>query len=294
MYSSKIVQHSTLSASRAGTSRHDTFLPKARGLVWILFVLALANGGFLYFVPQLAETHYAWAIKPPINAAFMGAGYTAGIVATALALFKAKDWRSIRPLFPGFFVLGLSLFVATLLHANRFKWDYALTWVWTFVYFGIPFGSSLIWFWHERIDNKLAARDPRLNLIKNLSLFAGIVLTAIATLLYFTPQLFLEIWPWQITPLLARTFAGWYFLGSFFLLTTGVTLRQAHELPVSFATLIAWNVLSLLLLVLYPESVRFATPGFWVWTLMHFAFLFFTIWVTVKAMKIMRLEHQSL
>jgi hypothetical protein len=285
---------STVLLSRAGKLQHHTFLPKARRLVWILFILALANGIFLYLVPQLAETHYAWAIKPPINAAFMGAGYAAGMVATGLALFKAKHWRSVRLLFPGFFTLGLSLLVATLLHVERFKWNYPLTWIWTLVYLSIPVGSVMIWYWHERADKQLSARDPRLRFTRGLSLFLGVVLTASATLLYFAPPLFLEVWPWQITPLLARVFAGWYFLGSIILVTTGVTLRQAHELPISFATLVAWNMLSLLLIILYSDSVRFATAGFWVWTVLHVVFLVFTTWVTLKALAVMSLEQHSL
>jgi hypothetical protein len=284
----------TASSSRAGTRQLDSLQPRARRLVWILFVLALANGAFLYLVPQLAETHYAWAIKPPINAAFMGAGYAAGMVATGLALFRAKQWRSVRLLFPGFFVLGLSLFLATLLHADRFKWSYPLTWIWTLVYFGIPVGSVMVWLWHERGTEVRPPFDSRLSTIKTLSFVLGVVVTATATLLYTVPQFFLELWPWQVLPLLARVFAGWYFLGSIILLTAGVTLRKAHELPIAFATLVAWNILSLLLVILYPDSVRFTTIGFWVWTLLHVVFLFFTAWVTIKAVQIMRLEQQSL
>jgi hypothetical protein len=162
------------------------------------------------------------------------------------------------------------------------------------VYLSIPMGSVMIWIWHERSNITLSARDPRLRFIRDISLFLGIVLTASATLLYVAPQLFLGVWPWQITPLLARVFAGWYFLGSLILLTTGITLRQAHELPVSFATLVAWNILSLLLVVLYSDSFRFATAGFWIWMLLHLVFLFFTTWVTLKALHVMRLEQHSL
>jgi hypothetical protein len=284
----------TALSNRAGKLHHDTFQPRARRLVWILFILALANGAFLYLVPQFAETHYAWSIKPPINAAFMGAGYAAGMVATGLALFKAKQWRSVRLLFPGFFVLGLSLFMATLLHADRFKWDYPLTWIWTLVYFCIPFGSVVVWLWHEKSDKERLTSDARLHTIKTLSFVLGIIFTTAATLLYAVPQFFLELWPWQVLPLLARVFAGWYFLGSILLLTAGVSLRRAHELPIAFATLIAWNILSLLLIILYPDSVRFTSTGFWVWTLLHVVFLFFTSWVTIKALQIMRLEQQSL
>jgi hypothetical protein len=39
---------SPVSLGRAGNNQHDTFLPKARRLVWILFILAIANGGSLY------------------------------------------------------------------------------------------------------------------------------------------------------------------------------------------------------------------------------------------------------
>lgn len=167
------------------------FASSARNLVWILFILAIANGVFLYFFPHLAEAYYAWAIKPPINAAFMGAGYLAGLAATGLTLFFAKKWRSIRMLFPAFFALGLSLFLTTLIHADRFRWNCALTWVWTLVYFSIPIGSAIIWYLHERNIDGLAARDPRLHFVRVSSLLLGSVVTLLALLLFIVPQLFL-------------------------------------------------------------------------------------------------------
>ena len=78
------------------------FHPLARASVWLIFILAIANGGFLYLLPSLAKDHYAWPIQPAINAAFMGAGYAAGLVATGLALM-ARRWRSVRTLMPAFF-----------------------------------------------------------------------------------------------------------------------------------------------------------------------------------------------
>jgi hypothetical protein len=105
------------------------FLPLSRVLVFVLFVLAIANGVFLYFLPWLAEEWYAWPITPSVNAAAMGAGYLAGTFATGLATFRVRYWRSVRVLIGPFAVLGLSLFIATLLHADRFRWAYPLTWV---------------------------------------------------------------------------------------------------------------------------------------------------------------------
>ena len=112
--------------------------------VWVLFVLAAANGLLLYLVPARAEFDYAWSIKPPINAAFIGAGFLAGTVATGLVLWKATRWRSFSLLPPALWVLATSLFAATMIHHDRFKFDYAPTWVWTFVYGFVPLAIPVL------------------------------------------------------------------------------------------------------------------------------------------------------
>ena len=53
-----------------------------------------------HFFPGLADTEYAWSIKPPVNAAFIGAGFLAGTVATGLVLRFATHWRSRRARLP--------------------------------------------------------------------------------------------------------------------------------------------------------------------------------------------------
>ena len=73
-----------------------------------------------------------------MNAAFIGAGFLAGTLATGLVLWKATRWRSFSLLPPALWVLATTLFVATLIHEDRFKWDYAPTWVWAFVYGFVP------------------------------------------------------------------------------------------------------------------------------------------------------------
>ena len=45
-------------------------LPGVRRWIWPAFLLAIANAGFLYFLPWLAEANYAWPITPSVNAAF--------------------------------------------------------------------------------------------------------------------------------------------------------------------------------------------------------------------------------
>ena len=94
------------SSSPRTTDDRGRVLPLTRAGVWVLLVLAAANGLFLYFVPARADTDYAWSIKPAVNAAFIGAGFLAGTLATGLVLAFATRWRSFSLLPPALWVLA--------------------------------------------------------------------------------------------------------------------------------------------------------------------------------------------
>ena len=127
-----------LTCSRTTTDDRGRVLPLTRAGIWVLLVLAALNGLFLYFVPAQAETHYAWSIKPSVNAAFIGAGFLAGTLATGLVLPSPPAGARSRTLPIALWVLATSLLAATLIHNDRFKFDYAPTWVWTIVYAAVP------------------------------------------------------------------------------------------------------------------------------------------------------------
>ena len=85
--------------------------------------------------PGAGGDDYAWSIKPPVNAAFIGAGFLAGhardragAARTRPAGARSRRCRSRCG------CSRRSLLAATIIHNDRFKFDYAPTWVWTFVY----------------------------------------------------------------------------------------------------------------------------------------------------------------
>jgi hypothetical protein len=227
--------------------------PLTRIGVWILFVLAAANGVWLFFFPGLADTDYAWSIKPPVNAAFIGAGFLAGTLATGLVLWKATRWRTFSTLPIALWVLATSLALATLIHEDRFIWDYAPTWVWTAVYVGVPFAIPYL-VWRQR-GEPVPDADPRLNVLRAISAVVGALLLIGAAALYLFPEELLDEWPWALTPLLARAVAAWYALFGTLLVSSAIGLREPHEAFVGYATLTCWCVLLLLLPVLHPDDV---------------------------------------
>ena len=230
--------------------------PITRAGVWVLLVLAAANGLFLYVLPGLAESHYAWPIKPPVNAAFIGAGFLAGTLATGLVLATATRWRTFSNLPPALWVLASTLLAATIIHHDRFRWDYPPTWVWALVYAGVPLAVPLLVAGQRRVAEAEPAGDPALRGVRVLSALVGVPLVVGAAALFAAPEQLAEHWVWPLTPLLARTVAAWYALFGTMLLSCAVALRRPAEAIIAYGTLGAWSLLVLALPLLHPDDVN--------------------------------------
>jgi hypothetical protein len=272
----------------------DSLLPLVRGGIAVLLALAIANGVFLYFFPSRAEPDYAWAIALPVSAAFLGAGYLAGMVAGGLGVFAARYWRSVRVLVPGFSLLGLTLLVATMIDADTFRWDYPPTWAWTGIYASLPFVVAFLWVLQERDAGAQPERDPRLASIWAPALVLGTILAIVGIALFVAPDPLLERWAWDITPLLARVFGGWYLFAACALLFSAVSVRRAHEVPIAYATVATWCALILLLPLLYSDSVRTDEVGFWLLVGVHSALLAACAFAVLRSTALMRAEGEYL
>ena len=232
----------------------------SRAGVVLLLALAAVNGAFLYGLPTLTGAEYAWVIATPVNAAFLGAGYLAGTVATALVVFATRSWRSLRVLPLPLVVLSLALLAATLLHADQFRWDYPLTWVWTGVYAGVPFVVAILWRRQERAAVPAPAFHPGLRRVRIASAVLGSVLMVVAVALYFGA---VELWPWPLTPLLGQALGSWYALVATALLVCARSMRRPAEAVIPYATLLTWSLLLLMLPLLH--GVGFGVElGVWI------------------------------
>ena len=226
-----------------------------RAGVGVLLILAVLNAGFLYFLPARAATSYAWAIRPPVAAAFFGGGYLAGVVATALTVFAARRWRSIQPLAIALVTLSIGLLAATLLHTARFRWGYPPTWIWTGVYALAPVGVTILGRRQRAITVRPAEADPRLRLLRILSLVFGAALLAGAIAQFAMPADLGRDWPWPLTTLVAQAIAAWCAMIAAALLWCAYDLRRPHEAFIPYVTLGAWCLALLALPVLHAGDL---------------------------------------
>jgi hypothetical protein len=292
--------HYTAARSTADPGRADAvaaggpLLRVTRLGVLVLLVLALVNGLFLYLVPGRAEVDYAWPIAPPINAAMIGAGYLAGVVATGLVVLYAHSWRSLRVLPLALAVLSATSLAATLIHRDRFFWDYAPTWVWTAIYATVPLFVLGFWVVQERASGPAPAADPRLDRLRARSAVLGAVLTSIGVALFVAPTAMADVWPWPLTPLLARVGAAWYLLAATVLLVSARTLRRCHEVPIAYATLGTWSVLLLVLPAVYSEDLADRPGSLVAWMVVQVALLALAASALARTLPVLRAGEERL
>ena len=110
------------------TDGHVPLLTRAG--IWPLARAGGGVGAFRVPAPGLAYTDYAWSIKPSVNAIFIVGLSVAGHAVTGLDSGEGDALADVLTLPPALWVLATSLLAATIIHGDRFKWDYPLTWVW--------------------------------------------------------------------------------------------------------------------------------------------------------------------
>ncbi|MFN0305315.1 MAG: hypothetical protein ACKVQU_33760 [Burkholderiales bacterium] len=261
--------------------------PFVRTLIWPVFILTIANGFFLYCLPWLAEDWYAWAIRPSVNAGAMGAGYVVGALAAGMGLFAVRHWRSIRPFMPALFAIGLMMTIATVLHADRFRWGNPFTWLWIIVYVALPIVATLVWSLQVGDRATEPVTDKSIAMTAGTSVAIGAVIALTGIVWYLNPQSIIYNWPWPLTPLMTRTLASWYVFMGILLFASGTTLRHIREIPIVHATVAGWAMLLLLLVPFHWSSMKMSAV-FVMWVVCHLLLLAYCAVCAFKAWERMR------
>ena len=93
--------------------------PATRGLLVGFVLLTVLATNQLYVLSAHTDAYFAWTIKPPLTAAFLGAGFAAGLVLVLLGL-RAHAWVEARIAVVTVAVFSVLTLLATVLHRNKF------------------------------------------------------------------------------------------------------------------------------------------------------------------------------
>jgi hypothetical protein len=193
----------------------DRITPLTRAVAVLVAPILTVAGVMLYALPAETERLWAWPMGPELTVLAVGGGYLAGAVLFIRAA-RASRWHHIAFVFPAASVLTVLLLVATLLHWELFSHDHVSFWTWLIVYLVTPVLLPTVWWRNRRHDPGSA--DPGTPLVPRwvrlVVGLAGAFQTTLALVFFVWPATAIAVWPWQLSPLTARTLAAFYaFIG---------------------------------------------------------------------------------
>lgn len=233
---------------------------------WLVVEVLFGVGAVLAIgvSPEDSTTNFAWPIQPVVMAATLGAFYITSAPLFLLPLF-AKRWEMIRVM-----ILPAALFctvqlAATFLHWDRFSIGTTPFYVWFASYLLPPPIFLAAYLWHQRRAGAqtVSADDPIPSWLNRLLIVFGGILTLGAIFIFLFPGLLIPIFPWQLTPLTARSLSGWLIAVGTLMLSMS---REKDQTRARLATPMLILVLPVLLLQLlrFAEQVNWGSPVLWI------------------------------
>lgn len=243
-------------------------LPGTRLLLYAFSALTLLAFVALFVLASHTERYFAWTIAPPATAAFLGAAYAAGCLLVVLSL-RERLWSRVRVPFVTVFVFTVLTLVATLLHLEPFHFDAegvvarSAAWFWMAVYVVVPLGMLGMLVAQERLPRgDPPGRTPLPGGLAAVLVVQGTVFLVVGTVLFAAPDTQSALWPWQLTPLTARTVAAWLLA---FGAGTVLALRDRdlHRLELAAVAYAVFGALEIAVLLLHADVVRWDSPATW-------------------------------
>jgi hypothetical protein len=180
-------------------------LPATRWLAAVILPFLVAASAILYLVPGSTDELFAWTIRPPISAMFLGGTYVGGIWFFTRVL-RTTRWGSVRYGFPAVVVFASLMAIATFLHWDRFHFGHIsfITWVTLYVTTPVLVLAACIANWRTG-RGAPSRREYVIPLpVRLLIAIIGLCALVCGVVLFVFPELAVEAWAWQLTPLTAR------------------------------------------------------------------------------------------
>ena len=232
---------------------------------WLAVEVLFGVGAVLTIgrAPSDTATNFAWPIQPVVMAATFGAFYITSAPLFLLPLF-AKRWEMIRVMILPTALFSTVQLAATFLHWDKFSVGSVPFYVWFASYLLPPPIFLAAYLWHQRKadSHPLPSDDPIPSWLNRMLVICGSLLTLVAVVTLFFPGFLIPVFPWQLTPLTARSLSGWLIaVGTIMLWMSRENDRTRARLGTPMLILIVPALL--MQMSRFAEQVNWASPVLW-------------------------------
>ena len=230
----------------------------------------------LLLLADVADRYWAWTIHTEQSAAFVGAGYGAGLVLSLLSL-RMTRWSQIRIPIVTVTAFTVLTTVSTFVHMHRLHLEdggvvaKGAAWLWLGVYLVVPIACVIV------VARQEMERGPAEPVTRPMPRWLARVLAGEGLLVFVAGALLFlggisvhhhnateltSFWPWSLTPMSAMVVGAWLVA---FALAAWMAIRQRDlaQLLVPSVTYTAFGVFEIVAVIWHWPQVRANDP--WTW-----------------------------
>jgi hypothetical protein len=244
-----------------------------RAILWIGAGFVAVAGLNEYLLSSQTDRFFAWTIKLPLTAAFLGAFYLTALGMAVLSAMQ-REWSRARVGIPGVAAFLWLTLLATLLHLDLFHFHAGpgtargAAWAWLVIYIADPVALTTLWILQVRVPG---TDRPRTRLLpswyRGLLGVVGTASVAAGIVLFVAPSSSAHLWPWPLTPLTAQA-AGAWLVGYGGVLLTMIVENDWDRVRPALAPSVVLFVLQVIALIRYAHVVDWSAPSAWVFLAM--------------------------
>lgn len=193
--------------------RRDLVLPLTRRVALVVIPFLLIAFILLFFFPGKTEQYFAWNLRPEMSAMMLAAAYAGGIYFFSGVLISRR-WHQVKVGFLPTFAFTAMTGVATILHWDLFNHTHPAFFAWLGMSLCAPIILLAVWL-HNRLEDPLYPEKGEVIISYGLRRFFGLICAVtliVAAVLFLVPNLLIDAWPWELTPLTARIVAAMFSL----------------------------------------------------------------------------------
>ncbi|GLI26272.1 hypothetical protein ARHIZOSPH14_05140 [Agromyces rhizosphaerae] len=194
-----------MTTSRTEHAAADSVLPYTRLLGLVIVPFLVVASVLLYVLPGSTDVTFSWTIVPAPSAMFLASAYIGGIWFFILVL-RVGRWHRVRHGFPAVLVFATLAGLATFLHWDKFHFGHISFITWVVLYVTTPFlVLAAILLQRGQDPGSPEERDVAIPQgWRMLLVVVGLAATVTGAVLFVVPELLVDTWAWQLTPLTAR------------------------------------------------------------------------------------------
>lgn len=183
--------------------------------VKLVYLVLIVNGVpatiLLTFAAGNTNELFVWTVEPDASAQLLGVMYSNALILVLIGLWQGS-WPGARVTVLLISVFAVTATIVTFFHLDPFldhPWTHLAYWL--TMYLVLVVAAPLTFIAEERArGGRLPVEVPLSAVARGVAIIAVVGLGALGVALIASPSAVSDVWPWNLTPLVARILGVWF------------------------------------------------------------------------------------